>query len=264
MPDDPLVSCLMVTLPSPRRLGFAERAIAAYCAQTYAHRELVILLDDGPADAKAAIVDHVAALDRTDISITHAPPGLTLGALRNLSGAMASGAVLCQWDDDDLHHPRRVEKQLAALVAADTEASALSELTMFFPAKRELYLTNWSKAAVLVVPQAIIYHADAGITYVETGDKARIGEDLELCERLFARGQLSGLPGAPEMIVYMSHGANTGSTDFHAMLARRLGLSSGLLRKREARIREALAVFDLGPGPVTVRGPNGPAFILDR
>ena len=223
-----------------------------------------MVLDDGPVESKAAIIRHIAALDRDDIILTQAPAGSTLGALRNLSGATARGAVHCQWDDDDLHHPERVERQLTALLESSTEASALSEIMQFFPATRELYWTNWGAAAVNVVPQTIIYHADAPISYVETGDKARIGEDLELCERLAARGQLSGLPGEPQLLVYMSHGANTGSDDFHAMLARDLGLSQGLLRRREAFIREEMAVFDLGTGPVTVRGPKGAAFILDR
>ena len=47
------------------------------------------------------------------------------------------------------------------------------------------------------------------------------------------------------------------------MLASRLGLSKGLLLRREARLRESLRALDFGPGPVTVRGPNGVAFTLD-
>jgi glycosyltransferase involved in cell wall biosynthesis len=264
MPNDPLVSCLMVTLPSPQRRAFVERAIAAYCAQTYPRRELVVVFDDGPAEAKAAIARHVAALGRDDIRLSEAPPGTTLGALRNLSCDAARGAVLCQWDDDDLHHPERVERQLDALLVSGTEASALSELMQFFPATRELYWTNWSASAVNVVPQAIIFRADAGLRYAEAGEKACLGEDLDFCERLMARGELSGLGGAPQLLVYVSHGANISSDEHHAMLARRLGLSRGLLQRREAWIRGEMARFDLGPGPVTVRGPNGAAFTLDR
>jgi hypothetical protein len=46
------------------------------------------------------------------------------------------------------------------------------------------------------------------------------------------------------------------------MLADQLGLSQGLLRRREAALRDGLSVFDFGPGPVTVEGRNGPAFTL--
>jgi hypothetical protein len=55
---------------------------------------------------------------------------------------------------------------------------------------------------------------------------------------------------------------NTRSNDFHAMLAERLGVSQGLLRRREAKIREWLQAFDFGAGVVSVQGPNGVAFTL--
>ena len=64
MPNPSLVSCLMVTLPSPGRLAFVKRSIAAYCAQTHRPRELVVVLDQGPAEAKAAIAEHVRSLGR--------------------------------------------------------------------------------------------------------------------------------------------------------------------------------------------------------
>ena len=46
------------------------------------------------------------------------------------------------------------------------------------------------------------------------------------------------------------------------MLAARLGLSKGLLLRREASILENVGAIDFGPGPVTVGGPNGTAFTL--
>ena len=102
------------------------------------------------------------------------------------------------------------------------------------------------------------------VRYAESGEWSQIGEDSHFCEQIAARGQLVGLPDAPELMVYVSHGANTLADSFHAMLAERLGLSRALLLRREALIRETMATFDFGPGPVTVRGPNGAAFTLDR
>ena len=49
----------------------------------------------------------------------------------------------------------------------------------------------------------------------------------------------------------------------HRTLAREIGLSAGLLRRREAELRAGLAPIDFGPGPVTVAGYNGVAFTLD-
>jgi hypothetical protein len=253
----------MVTLPSAGRLAFVKRSIAAYCAQTHARRELVVLLDQGPAEAKAAIQDHVAALGRDDIRIVEAPAPMTLGALRNLSRASAWGEVHCQWDDDDLHHPERIERELAALTASGAEAVCLQEVMKFFEGDRTLYWTNWRAAEPTVMPATILCRAETPVRYPEDGPTARLGEDTDLCVQLLRRGGLHPIADAPHLFVYVSHGANTWNAEFHQMLADELGLSQGLLRRREARIRECLKAFDFGPGPITVQGPNGPAFTIE-
>jgi len=263
MSDDILVSCLMVTLPTPQRMAFAKRAIAAYCAQTYPHRELVIVYQKTDAGDCAGLDAYIGELDRDDIVLVEAAQGMTLGALRNLSMARARGAVHCQWDDDDLHHPLRVEKQLAALVDADAEAVGLQEAMQFFPARRELYWTNWHETPATILPGTIMYRAQAPIRYPETGPTARLGEDTDVCAQLLSRNELSPIAGWPQLFIYMSHGSNSWDDGHHLMLAEQLGLSRGLLRRREAWIRDVLASVDLGAGPISVRGPNGVAFTVD-
>ncbi|MBV1916670.1 MAG: glycosyltransferase family 2 protein [Sphingomonadaceae bacterium] len=260
MPNDIFVSCLMVTLPSAKRLSFAKRAISAYCAQTHQNRELVIVHESDHPEIKR----HVAKLGREDITLVEAPPGLTLGALRNLSRAEARGTVHCQWDDDDIFHPERIERQLAALVESGAQAVALEDVFQFFPATRELYWLNWRTTPATVFPGTLTCRADAPIHYPETGDSARLGEDLAVCKQLQSVKGLSALAGAPHLVIYISHGANSWDDGHHAMLARELGLSAGLLRRREKWIREHLTGVDLGPGPVTLRGPNAVAFTLER
>lgn len=260
MAEDTLVSCLMVTLPSPGRLDFLKRSVAAYCAQTHARRELVMVLDQGPAQAKAAIADHVASLGRADIRIVTAPDGMTLGALRNLSRDSARGDVHCQWDDDDLHHPERIERQLDALTVSGAEAVCLQEVLMFFTAARTLYWTNWRATEPTVMPATLTCRSDAPARYPETGPTALRGEDTDVCLQLLTRGGLHPLAAAPHLYGYVNHGANTWDDGFHQMLAERLGLSQGLLRRREAQLREGLAGLDFGPGRVEARGPNGAAF----
>lgn len=253
----------MVTLPSPGRLTFLKRAVAAYCNQTHSPRELVIVLDQGPAEAKAAIANHVAELDRHDIRIVEAASARPLGALRNLSRASARGQVHCQWDDDDLHHPTRIERQLAALAETGAEANCLQDIMHFFPETRTLYWTNWRLAEPTVMPSTLMCKATAGVRYPESGPNARLGEDTDVCLQFLQRGGLCPLADAPHLFVYVSHGANTWGNDHHKMLADRLGLSQGLLRRREAKILEDLRPFDFGPGVVSVCGPNGVAFTID-
>ena len=263
MAGDVLVSCLMVTLPTPARFAFLKRSIAAYCAQTHTPRELVMVLDLGPAEAKTAIRMHVASLGRDDIRVVEAPGELSLGALRNLSRASARGQVHCQWDDDDLHHPQRVDRQLAALTASGAQAVCLQEVMLFLTASRELYWTNWRAAPPTVMPATVMCLATVPVRYPETGPTSRLGEDTAVALQFLSLGALHALTDAPHLFVYVGHAANTWGGDFHPMLASRLGLSQGLLLRREARIRESLRAIDFGPGTVTVRGPNGAAFTLD-
>jgi hypothetical protein len=257
-----LVSCLMVTLPSAERLPFVKRAIAAYCAQTHSPRELILVLDHGPVDAKSALAAHIRSLGRDDIRIVESTGNVTLGALRNLSRASARGEVHCQWDDDDLHHTQRVELQLAALTASGAQAVCLQDVMHFFSMTRALYWTNWRAAEPTVMPATLMCRATAPVCYPEAGPEARLGEDSNVCMQFLRLGALHPLADVPHMMVYVNHGANTRSNDFHTMLATRLGVSQGLLRRREAKIREWLRAFDFGAGAVSVRGPKGVAFTL--
>lgn len=252
----------MVTLPVAQRLCFLQRSVAAYCRQTHRNKELVIVVDQGTAAAKSAIAAHVASLGRDDIRLVDVRGKLSLGALRNLSRESARGDVLCQWDDDDLHHPRRVEQQLAALIKLGGQASHLQEVMHFFARSRLIYCTNWHATEAGGMPGTLMFRRSAQMRYPETGPSSRRGEDSVVVSQLRQRGELHALAGAPHLYVYVSHGGNTWADDHHEMLATRLGISRGLLLRREAQLREGLRPFDFGPGGVTVQGNNGPAFTL--
>jgi glycosyltransferase involved in cell wall biosynthesis len=263
--DEPLISCLMVTLPVHDRFARLKHSIAGYLAQTHGRRELVVVLDAGTlGTTAAAIKGHVATLGRDDIRIIEVAGTPTLGALRNFSKASARGEVVCQWDDDDLHHPERLERQLAALIQSRVEGVCLQEVMQFFPAERSLYCTNWRATEAKAHPGTLMRWSRSAVLYPETGERARLGEDLDVVLQLQDRGAYAVLAGAPHLYVYVSHGGNSWNDGHHRMLANSLGLSQGLLRRRESALREGLAPFDFGPGAVNVRGANGAAFSLGR
>lgn len=115
----PLISCLMVT---KKRFEQAKLAIKCFQNQTYPHKELIII-DDGKSDLLAK---YVAQLPDKNIRHIHIESReQTLGELRNLSLANASGHYVSQWDDDDLVHPYRLEIQLSAIQALNVEACFL-------------------------------------------------------------------------------------------------------------------------------------------
>ena len=223
----------------------------------------MIVLDAGCPQAKAELRSYVAGLGRDDIKVFEAPSDQTLGALRNLSMACASGTILCQWDDDDLYHAQRVERQLTALLESHKAAVGLQEVLQFFPVSRVMFWTNWRNAPATIMPSTIMFRADAPMTYPETGPESLRGEDSVVCAQLLAANALSPLAGMPQLSIYVSHGANTWDDGHHAMLANTFGISHGLIRRRESWLREQLAPFDFGPGPITVRGPSDVAFTLD-
>jgi glycosyltransferase involved in cell wall biosynthesis len=259
---NPLISCLMVTLPVAGRFDRLKQSLAGYLAQTYEPRELVIVANGGTREALAAIKAHVASLGRDDIRMVEPPGDLTLGALRNISMKSARGEVVCQWDDDDLFHPERLERQFQALARSGAEACCLEQVMQFFTVERLLYCLNFRVGGQPVFQGSLMAWAHAQLVYPETGPLARLGEDTEVVGALLARGGLHALRDMAHLYVYVSHGANSWDDWHHRCVARYHGLSPGLLRRREAKLREELAVFDFGPGAVTVQGSTGPAFII--
>jgi Glycosyl transferase family 2 len=99
----PRVSCLMVT---KNRVHLAKRAIFCFLQQTYVNKELVII-DDSNNDELQAFIQQFS---HPQIAYHRSPSHtLSLGELRNISIAKSTGAYLCNWDDDDLSDPLRLE-----------------------------------------------------------------------------------------------------------------------------------------------------------
>jgi len=260
--EDVTVSCLQVSLPIPERLAGFKRSVRDYCRQTHPRRELVIVLDHGHAQTRSTIASYLDSLGRDDIRLVRPAGNLSLGALRNISLDNARGAVVCQWDDDDFHHPQRIQRQLEAMVAADAESVHLEEIMQFFTDTRTLYCTNWRATDAKAVPGTLMCRRSAPIRYPEAGHGSRFGEDSAVSLQLLARRGYSVLARAPHLYVYVSHRHNLWDDGHHRTLARQLGLSCALLRRRAPDLREGLRPFDFGPGRVQVTGYNGPAFSL--
>lgn len=99
--SDPKVSVVM--LLSPGREEMAARAVRAVGTQTYLNIELVAFETE----------QHV---------------GRTIGYLRNIANACATGDLIAHADDDDWMHPRRVEEQVALLQASGKQCVGYREL----------------------------------------------------------------------------------------------------------------------------------------
>lgn len=130
----PLVSCLMVTRGAA---DVCRQAIGQFHAQTYGHRELIVMSQQHDAPVRSLI----ATLGDLRIRFVDGPPG-SLGALRNASVAAARGPLVCQWDDDDLYDKRRIELMVSAWAATKTDAVFLKRVTLWWPSRRKLALAE--------------------------------------------------------------------------------------------------------------------------
>lgn len=192
----PLVSCLMVT---GKRPGLAAVAVEAFQRQTYANRELVIIDDSG-----GGALGEVCDVEDARIRWVRLPAeNLTLGALRNRALAEARGEVLCQWDDDDLSAPQRLEKQVEVLAATGADACGLLRVNMWWPGQERMAVSSsriWEGA---------LMWKRGGI---EAYPELRAGEDTPPVMALVARGTVA-MVDAPSLYVYIHHGENTFSAE---------------------------------------------------
>ena len=99
--QQPKVSVVM--LMSPGREAMQCRALRAIKEQTYQNIEVVVF-------------------DTSHLR------GKTIGYMRNVANAEATGELIAHADDDDISHPRRLEEQVALLLASGKQCVGYREL----------------------------------------------------------------------------------------------------------------------------------------
>ncbi|WP_321415755.1 glycosyltransferase family 2 protein [uncultured Desulfobacter sp.] len=124
-----MVSCIM---PTADRRRFIPASIRHFQAQTYLHKELVIL-DDGTPPVEDLIPDD------PQIRYFYEAENLTLGAKRNRLCELAQGDIIAHWDDDDWYAPQRLELQVEALIRNRTELCGIERLFYYDILKNAAY-----------------------------------------------------------------------------------------------------------------------------
>ncbi|CAO3411538.1 glycosyltransferase [Azospirillum largimobile] len=195
--ERPLISCLMVTRG---RSGLPRFAIEGFARQTYPNRELVVVCDSPalPQDdpLERAIRDAACPTIRL---IRVEAGGLTLGELRNIAVDRAAGRYVCQWDDDDLYDPCRLEMQQRVLAAAGAQACLLGRWMIWWPAENRLAVScerDWEGS--LLCEKAAMPRYPA----------LRRGEDTPVVEQLRRSARVVRMD-LPRLYTYVVHGGNT-------------------------------------------------------
>ena len=197
----PLVSCVM---PTRNRAEFALQAVRLFQRQDYGPRELIVV-DDGQDQLQAQLPDDPR------IRYVRAPTGESIGAKRNRACALAAGAFIAQWDDDDWYGPRRLSVQLEPLLSGRAELSGL-RTPVFFELDRWRF---WNVTDAL--------HRRLFVEDVHGGTLAfsrrvwdrlaryppvSLAEDAAFLARAKAAGaRLERIPGEG-LFVYLRHGSN--------------------------------------------------------
>jgi glycosyltransferase involved in cell wall biosynthesis len=170
------VSCLCITQPG--REAMLAEARAAFDAQTYSFKELVVVIDT--------------------------KDGRTLGDLRNEALDRATGDYVATWDDDDLSHPARLAVQVDAMERHGVPLGFLSLVTLrcvcgFEATSQARY--GWENT--MVADRALI--ESLGLRYPSRDraeDTAFIGELMKAVPKAV---QLQD----PALYTYCFHGGNT-------------------------------------------------------
>ena len=108
--SDPKVVAVCLTFDRPGR--WLTQAILCFLKENYENREMLIA-EDAPGDGTSGVRQDTYYDSR--ISWIMCPPGLTIGAKRNLACSHAHGDILCVWDDDDFSAPGRIQDQVDRL-----------------------------------------------------------------------------------------------------------------------------------------------------
>lgn len=197
------ISCICVTRNRPERL---KQAISDYCVQTWKDRELIIVADGRGTD-RLWLSGYVKSLDRDDIHLCFPPPYPHYSRLKNIALAMATGDILCLWDDDDRYHPRRLELQLEDMLAKGSDVSYLGEHLVLFEDTGELFWMEWPRGAHT---GTMMCRRSVSPRYSEELDPnlGERGRDMDLANALRLRCRVSVARGFGYAYAYVWHGNN--------------------------------------------------------
>ena len=194
----PKVSCLLVT---GNREAFAQCAIDAYAAQTYSHKELVIV------DSGNTPLDLTNRADVPGIRYFRALSGRTLGELRNLALSLARGEYFIQWDDDDYSAPERVQVQWE--YTRNKAASIMRRVILIWP---ERLYSAISKPRLW--EGTLMARRDLQLRFPPLPR----AEDTPVIEGMIKARIPLGIIDEPELYHYIYHGNNTSSRQHFAKL----------------------------------------------
>jgi glycosyltransferase involved in cell wall biosynthesis len=235
-----MISCLTVTREA--RFSSLQRAVADFVRQTWTERELVIV-HDGDAAFDARLTAFAALHEGAAIAVHRQAGTRTLGELRNAAIDAARGDIVCQWDDDDRYHPRRLELQFAAMRVENSEFCFLTDQLHLFAADRTMYWDDWNlEVHPLNLVQGTLLGSRAALGRYPALPR---GEDTPLILDLLRRGRrITRLRDHGYLYVYVFDGLNAWDYEHHAAISAWKRFRGARLLSFEGTLRARLAEYD--------------------
>lgn len=201
-PHLPKISCLCIT---NNRVALLQKSIALFKAQGYPHKEMVVVYlstDISTRHFLRWVSDHEVKAVEVPYEDT-----LSLGDLRNISIAEASGEYICTWDDDDWFHPDRLRAQYESIVQAGKWANVLLNMVMLDNTCTQAYLSSqWLWEPSMMCSKQFI--VDNDLVYPSINKR----EDTYFLGKLKAQDVIAPLQD-PKLYIYCYTGHNTCSAE---------------------------------------------------
>ena len=242
----PLITCM--TISQAPRLRHLAHAIHDFCAQTWARKELLIVLDD--PEYSREVHKLIERIDG-EIYVLDCADRASLGKLRNFALEHANGELVCQWDDDDRYSPERLQLQATVLLEDGASACFLYQQLHFFESTRQLFWTDWRlcygrqtiQAPDCWVPGTVLF-CRGSARYPEQGNLSVRGEDSVLAFALWNDGAIA-IETPPGTYVRIFHGNNTWSQEHHLALAQCRSQNVGTVFAWRSRLEDVTRKFGL-------------------
>jgi glycosyltransferase involved in cell wall biosynthesis len=194
----PSVSCICVT---HHPIHYLKRSVNCFLNQDYPAKEFVAVFESSNTAASA----YLSSLKDERILQIEIPTGttLSLGQKRNLGILQSSGYYYMTWDDDDWHHPERIDLQMNFIREQKIRSSSLSRITIFDSVAGKGYAsgkrTSWEQT---LLSERQLW--EDGFRY----ENLERGEDSLLAYNLLQSGLMKSME-ALHLYIYVYHGANT-------------------------------------------------------
>ncbi len=259
------ISCLMI---AKNQIEIIKRSTQCYLNQTYPTKELIILSQQSH-DYNQEIKSYILSLKRSDIHFIVAPTILTLGAMRNLSVELSTGSVICQWDDDDFHHPLRLSTQYSHLTQDGIVASLYTQYLHFFETTGEMYWVDRSrkpKDDQRYLPGTImfsktLFHRWDNLLYPEKGRQSQSEESWNVLQKLYSIGRIAPIKDGFQYI-YTYNGNNTYNSDHYKIDINQLVLDIPQLIEKKNQISKSLSLCNVQSS--VVRSLSEIAFTYEK